>query len=448
MTVFQRLKSYRIQLLSLIALLSFLSGDLLHAQADIQKYSKKPTAKPTQSAPATPPASSFGAGAYSAYGSKNSKFSKRRKRSVSRNPRRVKPRASDDGTIDLNALDSTPAASAPASNVYSNAPMPLSGSSSSEPQFKMVFDTYLAIRPGVDPITFRSFHTLLLVEFAPNPDFQFGFEVNPTPRYYELDYNITPKLQIRVGRIWIPFDDLNPHNSFGGRVNTSPLSQDGITSFLPDIWADLGVGVRYQLLETNSLAVVTHAYIVNGFTDDGRDPRLGTQGDYPDFSNAPTLDNNGAKSVGARLQTTFFNRMSFGASMYTGRYTDEDKETASIFMWGADSQLRFGAIEVKVCYISMNSSLLPPSPEESFTRGGVYGEGSVRLNEKVRVRVRAGISQLDERVLSVNDQTIIGADVSYNFGLVELGAIHNRDLNTVTGKQNYTFTALRMRLIL
>lgn len=381
-----------------------------------------------------------------------------RKRSVAR-PRRKST------AVNLDAMDSAPSTAATPGVSSSAAASPRANSMAiappreqEEPRFKMVFDTYLAMRPGVHPLTFRSFHTLLLVEFTPNPDLTFNFEVRPVPRFYEVDYKITPRLQLRVGKIWIPFDDLNPHNSFGGRVNTSPLSQDETRAFLPDIWADLGVGAKVQLLESSTLSLLAHFYIVNGFDDNGTDP-TGQTGPYPAFAGADpqgagngvfpsTKDNNDDKSIGGRVQATLFNRISLGGSIYTGRYTDEDKESARLLMFGADSQIRFGFFDLKFGYIAINGTLIPPSTSTEFIRGGIYGEGTFRLMERLRFRARVGSSQLDNRVISTDDQTIIGGDLSYNLGMVELGLVHNRDLNTVSGKNNYTFTALRMTLIL
>ena len=152
------------------------------------------------------------------------------------------------------------------------------------PSFKVYFDLLLTYRPGVTPITFDNFHTLLLADFIPRPDFQFSFEINPTPRYFELDYKPSQRLTLRAGRIWIPFDDMGPHNYFGGHINTSRLAQPNATSyFLPDIWADLGVGVKYDLYESSKINLTGDFYIVNGFGAGGTDPTGQVTGGTPTF---------------------------------------------------------------------------------------------------------------------------------------------------------------------
>ena len=368
--------------------------------------------------------------------------------------KRKSVRRSSGGTINLESLDSsTSSRSRSSSSRGSSKSRGRRGGQSFEPQFKMMFDLYLHSRPGISDLTFQSFHGLMLVEYVPSPDLKFEFEINPAPRYYELDWEISNKLQLRVGRIWVPFDDINPHNNFGGRVNTSPLNQ-GSQPFLPDVWAELGVAAKYQLMDSSILSMEAHAYILNGFQASGNNPVSGEETiPYPGFAGVPPglpsqVDNNTDKALGGRISATLYNRYSLGASVYTARYTDDSDESARILMYGVDTQIRFGPTTLKAGYINMNVGLIPPSVRDSFVRGGLYAEGKFRVTNQITLVARTGLSQVDNRVVSKSDQQIVGGEARYNFGAFSLGLIHNRDLNVVEEKVNYTFTALRFRMIL
>jgi hypothetical protein len=168
----------------------------------------------------------------------------------------------------------------------------------------------------------------MILEIAPDPKFYFGFEVSQNPRFYELDYQLTKRLTIRAGRIYIPFDDLSPHSYFGGRANVTRLSQPGTGSaFLPDLWTDLGVGIKFAFVQSKDTNLELNAYVVNGFGE-GTSP--GTDAVYPDFSTTNLQDNNSAKSVGARLQLSLLGEtLVVGTSGYYGRYSNQNNPEAS-----------------------------------------------------------------------------------------------------------------------
>ena len=57
---------------------------------------------------------------------------------------------------------------------------------------------------------------------------------------------------------------------------------------------------------------------------------------------------------------------------------------------------------------------------------------------------RVGQLQLDDRVVSVNDQTLVGATILRRFGNVELSLEHSHDVKSVPGKTETQYTNLRM----
>lgn len=317
--------------------------------------------------------------------------------------------------------------------------------------FKFMFDFWLYNRPGVAPLTFSNVHTLALVEITPTPELVFGFELAPTPRYYELTYKLTPHLEIRGGRIWVPFDTIGlqqPHNLFGGLVNVSQFRQPGGTAFLPDIWTDLGLALKYRIIDTTRLGLDAEVYVVNGFQAGATDPGglVGTK--YPNFENAGAIDNNTDKALGGRVTTRMFGVLTVGASGYWGRYTDNADESRTIVMIGLDAQLRLPTgLEFKGGYLFSQVGLLPAAGKDNFRRGGTYLEGSQRLSQRFKVFVRGGTAQNDSRVVSVNDITMVGGGMVYTRMPLQLSLMYQRDLNTVAAKTTYDFAALRAMVI-
>lgn len=323
------------------------------------------------------------------------------------------------------------------------------------PGIKMFFDFLLYSRPGIADLTFDSFHTLLLVELTPTPEVQFSFDVNPSPRYFELDYMLTEKLQLRVGKIWIPFDDMAPHNVFGGRVNVSRLALGA--AFLPDIWTDLGVGLKYQALDTRPLSLVSHLYVVNGFRSGGRDllnTSTGPEG-YPSFSDLPIQpDNNRDKAFGGRVAATIYNRLSLGASAYTGRWSSQSSDSYRMNIFGGDAQLRLGNTEIRTGVATMAVKIPEYSYEnadgdaltgDQYLRGGAYVElGQKFFDGKVKILGRGGILQLDDRLIDVTDQTLVGGTILWKPSIIQFSLEHSRDLNRAVGKRNYSFTGARI----
>lgn len=353
-----------------------------------------------------------------------------------RKPRNVEPMPEQVVNLDTYEETSETAALGP----------PRHHGSGAQPIFKFLFDLVFAIRPGANPWTFDNYHTLALVDIIPRQGFHFSFELNPTPRYYELDVDITDRLRIRAGRIWIPFDDMNPHNSFGGYINTSLLRPAGTVAFLPDIWADLGVGARFQILDTKDLSALAHLYVVNGFGAGGADP-TGAATSYPDFAALPSPDANTDKAIGGRVQMGFLQRMlSVGASFYTGRYTPDTEGSSRILMLGLDAQVRpLSRLEARAGY-TFGSVGLPAGG--SFNRAGFYAEGKYKLLENWFASIRLGLLQGDNRVTDANDQNLVGGRAGYEADWYQLSVQYMRDLKDVAGKRSKEFTVLRFLVML
>ncbi len=339
------------------------------------------------------------------------------------------------------------------------------GNSGVLPNFKFYFD-FLAKSWKADPnrasFDFDSYHQRMLVEFTPTPELMFQADISmwQQPEYFEVDYQITPKVQLRWGRIWIPFDDMSPHSIFGGRINTSEFFQGNETAFLPNIWADSGFGLKYQMADTPSFGSVVHAYAVNGFGSGGTSPVDGEGGtvEYPNFLTAPRFtvggatDNNNNKALGGRVQFRLGQRFSVGGSVYNGAYTNKMAEKSkSITMLGGDAQLRpTNTTEIRVGLVSMKVGLNAPTGvttvKESFSRAASYVELGQRFGQDDRWKflVRAGKGQNDNRVVDVSDKTLVGMTLLRSFRAIEAQLTFYKDMNKVPSKIAYNYAHFRL----
>ena len=374
-------------------------------------------------------------------------------------PMRAAPRrAQVEEAVNLDAP--TPVASAPASGTSMRASPHAAPEGGILPHFQFYYDFVLRSWKGnasESDFGFDSYHQRLLVEFTPNPDLMFLADLL-RQNYFEVDYMLSSKVQARWGRIWIPFDDMSPHNMFGGRINTSDFRQGNETAFLPDIWADLGVGVKITLADSSGYSSELHAYVVNGFQQNssGGSPvdgegASGTNAPYPTFDGTTggSGDNNNDKAIGARWHSVFGRRFGLGVSAYRDVYTNKNVEKKlGISMLGLDIQLRPTATtQIRMGYTTANVSLdETKSSRGSYMRGGTYVELGQRfgMDDRWKFLVRAGSSQNDNRVVDISDKTIVGATLLKNFGSVEAQINYFRDLHQVSTKVAYNYGEFRV----
>jgi len=360
---------------------------------------------------------------------------------------RAKKGGSGGGSINLGNLDSGPS---PISSGGGGGPPSRGGppSGGGGPVFKAFFDLLLYTRPGFQDITFRNFHPIFLVDYIPNEKVKFSFEVRTNPRFYELDYSISKSFTLRLGRIWIPFDDMDPHNNFGGVMNTSEFRSPGGAAFLPDIWADFGVGARTSLIDTARLGVFADLYVVIGFGQNGGIDPLGSGSPYPFFSQPTAItaaDNNTDKSIGGRIQLKLGGMLSIGGSIYRGRYTNETEEPADVMMSGIDTQLRlFTGTTIRIGFVYMKVDLLADGENAFMERGGLYAEFMQRLRRKIKIYGMAGVLQGDHRSEDANDRTLLGVKIAYEINdYMQLSLLHFKDVQEIPGKTGTEFTGLR-----
>lgn len=384
-------------------------------------------------------------------------------------PSAVRPAPVREQAVDLDSLSAEPAPTG--SSSMSTGGMSPHKSSGILPNFKFYFDFLLKSWKGVatgtvdrSDFTFDSYHQRVLVEFTPNPDLMFQADISSwagqSPKYFEVDYMLSKSIQLRWGRIWIPFDDMAPHSIFGGRINTSKFFQGDETAFLPDIWADMGIGMKFILSDSGTFSSDLNLYVVNGFQDGTSSPVSGegTNVTYPNFSgtSGASTDNNNAKGMGARWHSLTGRRFGLGASVYRDTYTGSSVTDAKgLLMLGLDVQFRpTSTTELRAGYTKMkvdiganpNGGTPTPPAKDSFLRTAAYAEIGQKFGSEDRWKflLRGGFSQNDNRVIDVSDKTIVGATLLRNFGAVEAQLTYARDLHQVATKFAYNYGAFRL----
>lgn len=353
----------------------------------------------------------------------------------------------DDGAVDLGSLTSAGVGQAPV-QTGSSTTNPHAGAGAA-PDFKVYFDLNFISRPGVENLSFDTFHSFLFFEIMPTPDIQFSFDVSPSPRYYELDYQVLPKLQLRAGKIWIPFDDMSPHNIFGGRVNVTRLTaQSSAPAFLPDLWTDLGVGFKVSAIDRPKFSLDLYGYMVNGFRSGGSDP-VTPGSPYPSFADLPTAaDNNRDKAFGGRAHMLIAQKVGLGVSYYNGRWNADTGTSAGesrrLSILGLDGQIRIKSTEFRVGVATMAAAL---PTNATVNRGGAYVELGQKFgkNNEWKLLGRAGLTQLDDRVTDTNpavalgDMQIVGGTVLWKPSLIQYSVEYSRDLAKAPSKLNYSY---------
>jgi hypothetical protein len=344
-----------------------------------------------------------------------------------------------EGAVDLDDLDSAP----------SPTNMAKGDASKNLPILKAYFDLNLYSLPGGQAkgsgLTFDNFHSFILLDFVPSEDILFFTDVSPTPTFYEINYRLATDLYLRMGKISIPFDDMDPHNIFGGRTNVSRITVGN--SFLPDYFSDLGVGLRWKIFNSADFVLDTSGYVVNGFRSGGTDP-VSPGGLYPSFSSSGSgADNNKDKAMGGRAHALFWGTLGIGASYYAGRWTDEDVENRRLSMLGVDAQLYLTSTTTLRAGVATKNVKLPStSPDTNYYRNGAYAEIGQKFGSRDQWNflIRGGTLNLDNRVENRDDKQIVGAKLLWKPDLLEWSIEHSEDTKTTADKTTRKFTNFRV----
>lgn len=304
--------------------------------------------------------------------------------------------------------------------------------------------------PPSPQLSLKNVHADLFVDLYPVPKLRFLFEVSPTSRLYEVGWQVHPDIELRAGRIAIPFDEIGPSRPFGGMITRSEFAASGQPSFLPDLWTDLGIAARFTLSRSETEVSEAHLYVVNGFQDGGTDP-FRQVAHYPIFgpANTSNSDNNGDKAFGGRIRLTLGGSISYGFSFYTGLYTPRSSDSARATALGIDTQVRFlNTWRVKAGYAVMFVGLISGAASSSFTRGAAHASVQNAFTDRFKVSVSGSALQTDDRVVDPSDRFLVGLTTSYvPQSNIEVSAILSRDFNKVLAKTQYNAFGLRFFMV-
>lgn len=350
----------------------------------------------------------------------------------------------EGGAVNLEDLDKQPPPP-------SSGPTAAAASAGAQPLLKVYFDLDFYSEPGGNAksnagFTFDNFHSFVFLDVIPTEDIHFSTDIEPTPKFYEIDWRFAKPLTLRLGKIWIPFDDLTPHSIYGGMTNVSRIIVG--ENFLPDLFTDLGAGITWAAVDSTDLSLQIDGYVVNGFQPGGKDPV--TAGSlYPAFGSLPTgPDNNRNKSFGGRAHTLIEHTLGLGVSYYTGRWTDQDQEDKKLSMIGADAQLYVTkTTALRGGFATMDVKLPSTSSSPNYLRNGTYAEIAQKFGgaDQWTMMVRGGTLNLDDRVVDQNDKQIGGVKLLWKPNVLEWSIEYAHDFKNVPNVQKaYNFTNLRV----
>lgn len=229
----------------------------------------------------------------------------------------------------------------------------------------------------------KNYHRFVFLKVRPHEKLSVEAEIIDQA-FYEIHYRLTPRIDLRGGKIWIPFGASPFHHYYGGRQG-NPFQ--GL--LLPNVWADYGITLAYPIFNSNIVNVEGDTWLMRGF-----DGSYGT----PLALNVGGTD--GRFALGQRLRISFGPKVMFWLSgMYNHWGTDN---LGQVLLWGGDFRLDYGIIPLPVlkdiaikgafARAEVQDQTLDPtlSPDGWYWRYGDYIEANVRVLQPLVVRLRYG----------------------------------------------------------
>lgn len=183
--------------------------------------------------------------------------------------------------------------------------------------------------PAADRGKLKNYHHFLFLKATPTEQLTLEAELVDLS-YYELKYKVSPSLDVRIGKILVPFGSSPFHHFYGARQG-NPF----VGLLVPNFWAELGGAASYSLLRAGPATLEGDTYLIRGFD--------GTPG------NVLTLNVGGSDThfaIGQRLKLGIGTKASFWASAQFNRWraTNEGR----VLLWGLDGRLDYGLIPLPV----------------------------------------------------------------------------------------------------
>ncbi len=231
----------------------------------------------------------------------------------------------------------------------------------------------------------RNYHKFLFLKVTPTDKITLDAEVLDLS-YYEIAYALTSRLNLRAGKIWVPFGATPFHHYYGGRQG------DPFTGLLlPNVWSEFGGSINGQLFSGDNMALAGDLFAIRGFQNQ--------LGEVISFTNGGADDvfaygGRAHLSIGTRIQA-------WGSAMYN-EFGVEGAE-GQVLLWGGDLMLDYGLLDVPFlrdlrlraafARAEVQDDVLvdPDNNSESwYFRYGDYAEVSYRGLRVVTPRVRYG----------------------------------------------------------
>lgn len=182
--------------------------------------------------------------------------------------------------------------------------------------------------------------------------------------YYEIKYRFSEWLQLRGGRLWVPFG-LTPFHHYYGGVQGDPFTG----KLVPNVWAEQGLALSYSLYDAGAV-VDGDTYAIRGFdANGGRVLQLNGGG------------SEGVLAYGQRLTLHLAGRkLSLaGSALYNGWGPSNDN---SLLLWGVDVAADYGLIGLPLiedlrltgalAQARVNDKALAVAPDGDYTKYGDY----------------------------------------------------------------------------
>jgi hypothetical protein len=259
------------------------------------------------------------------------------------------------------------------------------GGDSRQVGFKLFVDMLVDYKVGERRFSFRPNHTYVIIQVNVEEDVGFLFHISEDPIFYELEYNLTPRFSLLLGKLFVPFGTNEFHHIIGGRV-------DEQSHFLPETWGDYGVGAKHVVYDGRNLTAEYVVYAVNGFK--------GTE--EPIIAAGTPTDNNLSKGLGSRLRFNVFRDYTLTGSTYYDVWDAEDEQQLLFYALGAEVQSRaFGDLpvlnrlsfrgewargEIQIPGDNVQRGIL----RYAYARSGYFAEMNAALLRNLVFRVRVG----------------------------------------------------------
>ncbi|MDC7222426.1 MAG: hypothetical protein PQJ60_01730 [Spirochaetales bacterium] len=256
-------------------------------------------------------------------------------------------------------------------------------------------------------------------------------DISPSCDFWELAL-FRDKSTFTVGRIFIPFGDIDYHPVYGGYANEDSL-------FLPYTWVDYGVKGAWKIGDYFQF----ETGITNGFAVDSSNE--------PVFTESSTEESNFWKAVTLRATLFPSDRTKGSFSFMYDSYGEDEEEfmakvvDKSILFFGTDWSHSWERLALKggVAFMEVN---IPDSLDT--WKYGWYGEGSYGFPD-FTLRLRAGGIDTDLSKDNEEDVMNVNGGILIPMGRLEWQAvylysfpIHSAGYDTTTGRSHELTTKL------